>query len=58
MHGFWPVEDLAELADGPTACGDAVRDGCVSTWNLSVIGSTALMEAERRTRPNVLLLNW
>jgi hypothetical protein len=58
VHGFWPVEDLAQLAAGPTTCGDVVRGGCFSTWNLSVRGSTVLMEAERRTRPNVLLLSW
>lgn len=26
--GFWPVEDLAEMADGPTACGKVARGGC------------------------------
>jgi hypothetical protein len=58
VHGFWPVEDLAELADGPTTCGDVVRSRCFSTWNFSLRGSTVLMEAEGRTRSNVLSLNW
>ena len=54
MHGFWPVEDLAVLAGKPTTSGDVVWGGCFSTWNFNVIGTTVLMEAERRTRPNVL----
>ena len=43
MRGFWPVEDLAQLADGPTGCGELARGGC-----LIVTKSTALTEAERR----------
>jgi len=27
VNGFWPVEDLAELSDGPTGCGEVVRGG-------------------------------
>jgi len=22
VHGFWSVEDFAELSDGPTGCGE------------------------------------
>jgi hypothetical protein len=28
VYGFWPVEELAEMADGPTACGKVARGGC------------------------------
>jgi hypothetical protein len=28
VYGFWPVEDLAELADGNTPCGKVARGGC------------------------------
>jgi hypothetical protein len=27
-YGFWPVENLAELADGTTACGKVAMGGC------------------------------
>ena len=27
MRGFWPVEDLAQLSDGPNGCGKVVRGG-------------------------------
>jgi hypothetical protein len=27
VHGFWPVEDIAEFSDGPTGCGEIVRVG-------------------------------
>jgi hypothetical protein len=29
VYGFWPVEDLAELSDGPTGSGAVVRVVCV-----------------------------
>ena len=29
VHGFWPVEELAELAYGPTGCGEKARGGCL-----------------------------
>jgi len=25
VHGFWPVEELAELADGPAGCGEVAK---------------------------------
>jgi hypothetical protein len=25
---FWPVEELEELADVPTGCGEVARGGC------------------------------
>jgi hypothetical protein len=29
LHGFWPVEKLAELTGGPTGCGVVARGGCL-----------------------------
>jgi len=55
VHGFWPVEELAELAGGPTACGEMARGGCLCAWNFSVTRSPVLTEAERRTRRNITL---
>ena len=49
---FWPVGDLAELADGPTGCGEVARGGYLFVWNLNVTMSTVLREAETRTGPN------
>jgi hypothetical protein len=28
VYGFWPVEELAEMADELTACGKVARGGC------------------------------
>ena len=56
VHGFWPVEELAELADGPTGRGEVARGGCLFAWNISVTRSPLLTGAERRTRPNMALL--
>ena len=52
MHGFWPIEELAVLVDGPTGCGEVARGGCVFAWNLSVTRSTVFTE-EERTRTNM-----
>jgi len=42
VHGFWPVEELVELANGP-------GEGWVFIYlELSVIRSTVLRKAERR----------
>jgi hypothetical protein len=46
------VEDLTELADGPTGYREVARAGCLFAWNFSVTRSTVLTVAERRTRPN------
>jgi len=32
VHGFWSVEELAELADGPTGCGEMARGGRSFAW--------------------------
>ena len=40
--GFWPADDLPELADGPTGCGEVARGGCFFAWNFSVTRSTVL----------------
>ena len=52
VHGFWPVEETAELAAGPTGCGDLARGGCSFACNFNATRSTVFTEAERRTRPN------
>ena len=36
------MEDLAELADVPTGCGEVARGGCSYAWNFSVTRSTVL----------------
>jgi len=50
---IWQVEDLAELADGPTGCGKVARGECLFAWNFRVTRSTLL--AERDIRPNTTL---
>jgi len=55
LHGFWPVKDLAELADGPSCRGAVVRGGCLFVWNFSVTRTDVFSEAETRTRPNTTL---
>jgi len=55
VHGFWPVEELAELADGPTGRGEVAKGGCAFAWNISLTRSPVLTGAERRTRANVAL---
>jgi len=49
VHGFWPAEDLAELADEPTGCGEVARGGCFFASNFSVTRSSVLV-----TRSSVL----
>jgi len=45
---FWSVQNLAELADGPTWCDEVVSGGCLFAWNLSVTRTAVRMKAERR----------
>ena len=33
VDGFWPVEELAELAGKPTGCGEVASGGCLFVWN-------------------------
>jgi len=56
VHSFWPVKELAELADGPAGCGDLASGGCLLALNFSVTRSTVSAETERRTRPNMMLM--
>ena len=35
VHGFWPVEDVAELSDGSTECSEVVM-GAVYLLGISV----------------------
>lgn len=58
MDGFWSVEELVELVDGPTGCGKMARGGCLYARNFSVTMSTVLKVGERRGRPNMMLLLW
>lgn len=39
---FWLVEEIAELADGPTGCDQLARDGCLFGCDFSVTRSTVL----------------
>jgi len=55
LHGFWPVEDLAELANGSIWRGAVARGGCLFARNFSVTRSAVYSEAESRTRPNTTL---
>ena len=36
LRRFRPVEESAELADGPSGCGEVARGGCLFAWNFSV----------------------
>jgi hypothetical protein len=55
VRGFWPVEELVELADEPTGCGEVVWGGHLLAWNFSVTRLAVLMEVERKARPNMTL---
>jgi len=48
VRGFWPTEELAELANGLTVYGEVARGGCLFPWNFSVSRSTVLTEEVRR----------
>ena len=43
--GFWPAEEVEELADGRTGCGEVARGGCWFACNLSVTRSTVVTVA-------------
>ena len=45
---FWLVEELAELADKGTGCGEMARGGCLFAWNFSVTRSALLKEMESK----------
>jgi hypothetical protein len=45
VHGFWPVEELVLLANGPTGCGEVGGGSVLYDWNFSVPRSTVLTEA-------------
>jgi len=50
---FWQVEDLAELADGPTGCGEVESGGWLFVWNFSETSSTVLMKVEGINTPGL-----
>ena len=39
---FWPLEKLAELADGPIECVEVARGGCAFAGHFSTTRSTSL----------------
>jgi hypothetical protein len=51
---FGPAQ-LAELADGPTGCGELARGWCSLAWNFSVTRSSVLTVEDRRVRRNTTL---
>jgi hypothetical protein len=51
------MEELAELADRPTGCGEVVRGGGLFACNFRVTRSAVRTEADRRTRPNMMSLH-
>ena len=42
------MEEFAQLADGPTGCGEVARGGCLFACNVSLARSAVSTEAERR----------
>jgi hypothetical protein len=36
VYGIRPVEELPELADGPTGCSEVASGGCAVAWNVRV----------------------
>ena len=55
MNGFCLVEVVAELADGPTGCGEVARGGCLFACNFRATRTGILSETERKARPNMSL---
>jgi hypothetical protein len=49
------VEEVAELAEGSSECGELLRGGCLFAWKFSVTRSAVCIEMERGTGPNVTL---
>ena len=48
VHGFWPLEKQAELAEGPIGCGALASGRCLIAWDFSVARS--LVQYLRRWR--------
>lgn len=42
VPGLCPVEELAQLANGPTGCSGGARGWCLFQWNFSVKGQFCL----------------
>lgn len=49
-------EGMGIVADGPTGCGEVEKGRCLVAWKFTVTKSTVFMEAEGRSRPNMLSL--
>jgi hypothetical protein len=50
VHSFWPVEELEELADGPTGYVEVTRGGCLFAWNFSVTRSSVGLRTRMQRR--------
>jgi hypothetical protein len=48
VNDFWPVEDLAELSEGLTGCGEEARGGCLFAFNFSVMSSAVHNKGEEK----------
>lgn len=44
VHGFWPVEESVDLANGPPGGGELAKGGCFICLELTVIRSTVLRQ--------------
>jgi hypothetical protein len=44
MHFFWLVEEIAELADGPSGCDQLARGGYLFACDFSVARSAVVKE--------------
>ena len=50
MIAFWPVEEIAKLAEKATGCGEVARGGCSFVSTFSEARSAVLTDVERRNR--------
>jgi len=46
IHGLWPVEKFAELADVLIGSGEMASDVCLFAWNFSMRRSTVITVVE------------
>jgi len=57
VNGFWLVEELAELVDGPTGCGKVVRESVFICLELQRDKVNCTPQGEdKRTTPHMMLL--
>jgi hypothetical protein len=53
VHCFWSAEELAELADGPTVCGEVTRGGCSFARNCTYGGGGEFTYAPHNDGPHI-----